>query len=69
MTYRHQDAANDPAELAYARSQELFPNHPVFLLSIGTGETPVSGLNKNGGLLSFAPQVLNIFSNVPARRA
>jgi len=54
-------AANDPALLAYSRAKELFPNRSIFLLSLGTGHAPYPEINGNGGLLSFLPQVVNIF--------
>lgn len=54
-------SANDPALLDLSRAKELFPNRSIFLLSLGTGHAPYPKIDGNGGLLSFVPQLANIF--------
>lgn len=54
-------AANDPAQLAFSRAKELFPNRSIFLLSLGTGHTPYPKISENEGLFGFLPLLANIF--------
>lgn len=58
-------ARNNVATLAIAHAKQLWPNEPVFILSLGTGVSsrpPAgSGLARNWGALKWAPRVIPTF--------
>lgn len=54
-------AANDPSELALVEARKLFPNRPVILVAIGTGNTPLPKSWPGEGVFQFLKYMPDTF--------